>query len=156
MYSFDTRTSEDKLKELLNQYEDFKQNNTSSAKAAELSTNAWHLTDWVFEEFKVVHLMLTLGDFRETLYPECPSLKIMHDIANGSKHSKVSRPKALIKETKRRIGPFSSVFSRAFSQTTLQIEMADGCILYFLDEIENVISFWKSYFESQLKIKVRE
>lgn len=156
MYSFDTRTSEDKFKELLKQYENFKKDDTSTAKAEELSTNSWHLTDWIFEEFKNIHLISGLGDFRETLYPECPSLKNMHDIANGSKHSKVSRPKASIKETRKHFGPYSSEFSREFDQTTLEIELENGTILYFIDEIEKVIFFWRTYFKTKLNIIIQK
>ncbi|MGA9638575.1 MAG: hypothetical protein WBQ70_08760 [Flavobacterium sp.] len=154
MYTFEDKTSEDRLKDLLLQYEEFEKDDTSSVKATELCTNAWHLVDWVFEEFKGVHLMSSIGDFRATLYPECESLKIMHDIANGSKHSKVSRPKASIKTTLKHEGPFSNIFSREFDQTSLEIEMEDGTILYFVDEIEIVIKFWKDYFKNRLNIQI--
>jgi len=154
MYTFEDKTSEDKLKDLICQYKEFEKDDTSSVKAIELCTNAWHLTDWVYEQFKTIHLMNSLGDFRETLYIDCESLKIMHDIANGAKHSKVSRPKASIKKTKKHIGAFSSVFSRAFDTTSLEIEMEDGTTLYFVDEIEIVINFWKSYFKNKLNIVV--
>lgn len=154
MYTFEDKTSKDRLKDLLLQYEEFKKDDTSSVKATELCTNAWHLVDWVFEEYKDVHLMASIGDFRETLYPECGSLKIMHDIANGSKHSKVSRPKASIKTTLKHEGPFSNVFSREFDQTSLEIEMEDGTILYFVDEIEIVIKFWKDHFKNRLDFEI--
>lgn len=98
--------------------------------------------------------MSSIGDFRETLYPECRALKIMHDIANGSKHSKVSRTKASIMTTLRYKGPFSIVFSREFDQTSLEIEMEDGTILYFVDEIEIVIKFWKDHFKNRLDIEI--
>jgi len=137
---------------LLKQYEDFKVAVTSTTKALALSTDAWHLIDWVFNEFKAIHLMSDLGVFRETLYPQCTSLKIMHDIANGAKHSKISKPKASIKETRKHIGPFSSVFSREFDQTSLEIELEDGTILHFVDEIEAVINFWIDYFRNNLKV----
>lgn len=154
MYSFNTRTSADKLTELLQQYEEFKADNTYSSKAVELSTNSWHLTDWVFEEYKAIHHQDTIGDFRETLYPICPSLNIMHDIANGSKHSKVSRPKATIKETRKHDGEYSQEYSSEFNITTLLIEMQDESILYFVDEINAVINFWMDYFQKELGIKV--
>lgn len=155
MYSFETRTAADKLTEFLSQYEAFKgDNSSSSAKAIELSTNSWHLTDWVFEEFKAIHQQTTIGVFRETLYPLCPSLKIMHDIANGSKHSKVSRPKATIKETRKYDGEFSQEFSSEHNISALVIEMENGSVLYFMAEIKAVISFWTDYFENELGIKV--
>jgi hypothetical protein len=154
MYTFEDKNSEAKFKDLLDQYEDFRNDDTSSAKAIEVCTNAWHIIDWIFNEFPNVHLMNSIGDFRNSIYPLCPSLKIMHDIANGSKHSKVSRPKAAIKKTKKHIGPYSKVFSRVFDQTHLEIEMEDGTTLYFVDEIELVINFWKDYFNNTLLILI--
>ncbi|MEY2868291.1 MAG: hypothetical protein RIR01_715, partial [Bacteroidota bacterium] len=152
MYTFEEKNSKAKFKDLLDQYEDFKNDNTSSSKATEISTNAWHIIDWIFNEFPNIHLMNSIGDFRDALYPLCPSLKIMHDIANGSKHSKVSRPKASIKKTNKHIGPFSNIFSGQFDQTHLEIEMEDGTTLYFVDEIGLVIIFWKDYFRNTLNI----
>jgi hypothetical protein len=32
--------------------------------------------------------------------------------------------------------------------------MEDGTILYFVDEIEIVIKFWKDYFKNRLKIEI--
>ena len=153
MYTFEDKTSEDKFRELIQQYKEFKEDDTSSLKATELCTNAWHLIDWVYNEFPEIHKNESLGDFRETLYPICESLKIIHDIANGSKHSKVSRPKAAIKKTDKHIGPFSNVFSRVFDQTYLEIEMEDGTKLYFIDIIESVMNFWKEYFKNKLEIE---
>ncbi len=151
MYTFEDKKSEDILKELIQRYEDFKEDDASSQKAVELAIYSWHLIDWVFNEFKEIHHKNTIGDFRDALYPECESLKIMHDIANGAKHSRVSRPKASIKKTKKHIGAFSSVFSREFDQTHLLIEIDNGKTLYFVDEIDLVINFWKNYFKNELK-----
>ncbi|MDI1304656.1 MAG: hypothetical protein PSX42_07420 [bacterium] len=153
MYTFEDKNSEAKFKDLLDQYSEFKKDNTSSVKATEVCTNAWHIIDWIYNEFPNIHSMSSIGNFRDSLYPHCQSLKIMHDIANGSKHSKVSRPKASIKKTNKHFGPFSNVFSREFDQTHLEIEMEDETTLYFVDEIELVIIFWKDYFKNTLNIK---
>lgn len=154
MHSFGTHTSKEKLEQLLEQYEDFKSDDTSIRKANDLSINSWHIIDWIFEEFKNIHLTSSIGDFRATLYPLCQSLKIMHDIANSAKHSELTRPKAAIKEIRKHLGPFSSVFSREFDQTILEIEMLDGSVIYFVDEIEKVIEFWKDYFKTKLNIEI--
>ncbi len=74
MYTFEDKTSQDKFQELIQQYEEFKKDDTSSTKALELSTNAWHIIDWVFNEFQEIHQTNTIGDFRETVYQECESL----------------------------------------------------------------------------------
>ncbi len=151
-YSFDIKNSRDKLKNLLSQYEEFLLDDTSVNKALELSTNSWHMTDWIFEEFKSLHSKPNLGDFRETLYPNCPSLKLMHDIANGEKHSQVSRPKANIKETRKHNGSFDSSFDDSFDTSGLEIELDDGSVLDFAEEIKKVINFWENYFKNELNI----
>ena len=153
-YTFENKTSQDKFKELLLQYDEFRKDSTNSTKATELSVNAWHLIDWIFEEFRAIHLTNSIGDFRTTLYPQCESLKIMHDIANGAKHSEVTRPKATIKSTGRPEGAFESAFAREFEQTYLEIVMEDGTKLWFVDEIAKVIKFWKEYFRDRLNIIV--
>lgn len=152
--SFDNKSSVDKLKRLLKQYEEFKLDKTSTDKAEDLSTTAWHLTDWVFSEYGSTRGYDDLGDFRATLYPECASLKIMHDLATSAKHAEVTKPKAFIKEAITKPGPFSGVFSSEFVQTTLQIELEDGTILYFGEEIKKVVNFWKAYFVEKLNIQI--
>jgi len=152
-YTFDIKSPKDKLNHLLDSYSVYLKEKTSSKLATDISTNAWHLSDWVFEEYKDKH-KLTLGKFREALYLPCPSLKIMHDICNGSKHKKLSQPKASIKDTRKHLGAFSNHFSRAFDVTTLKIELEDGTVLFFEDEIQKVISFWINYFKTELDIQV--
>lgn len=154
MLSFENKASLDKLKDLLILYNEFKDDDTSSLKAETLSLNSWHLTDWVFEEFKSIHLQSKLGEFREQLYPKCLSLKIMHDLATGAKHNKISHPKASIKLARKHDGDFNSDFSRDFDVDSLEIEMDDGRVLDFIDEIELVIKFWIKYFNEVLKINV--
>lgn len=156
MYSFEDKNAQDKLKDLLNQYTEFKNDHGSSAKASDLVTNAWHLIEWVFEEFQQQLQVSSITDLRETLYPLCPQLKIMHDLANGSKHSIVTRPKAPISGTSKQFGAFSSQFSNDFSKTALLIQMQDGSRLYFDDEIKIVMQFWKDYFKNTLHIQVEE
>jgi hypothetical protein len=151
-YSFDIKNSQDKLNNLLLKYNEYLENDISTSKAVELSVDSWHLVDWVFEEFIRPNSNLTLENFREILYPKCPSLKLMHDIANGSKHSKLTRPKASIKLTRVHDGDFSNddFCSEDFDTSRLEIELEDGTILFFPDVIEKVIAFWKSYFQSLL------
>lgn len=153
-HSFNIQNSKDKLTLLITEYEEFIKDDTSSIKATNLSTNAWHMVDWVFEEFPTIHGLADNGAFRNTLYPRCSSLKIIHDIANGTKHKELNRPKASIKTTKERKGTFDETFDRTFDISALLIELADGSILFFLDEIKNVMDFWKDYFKNDLGINI--
>lgn len=151
---FDQDSSEKKLKELIHLYNDYIKDDTSSTRALHIASEAWHMTEWVFNEFQPIHNHETLGDFRESLYPMCNSLKIMHDLAISSKHGNVKSPKAQIKETKKHLGVFTSQFSKEFDVTRLQIILENGDIVYFEDEIRNAVDFWKHYFVANLNISI--
>ncbi|MCR5862731.1 hypothetical protein LRS05_11530 [Flavobacterium sp. J372] len=156
IYSFDIKNSTDLLRALLEQHSEFRGRTTSTPKALALAMFSFHLTDWVAKEHFQIRDKSELGGFRKTLYPVCPSLKIMHDIANGAKHLDLDpgRAKGQIETTTKNIGPFSNIFSKQFDQTALYIIMANGDKLYFEDEIEKVVNFWKEYFKTKFDIDV--
>ncbi|KIQ14654.1 hypothetical protein RT99_22740 [Flavobacterium sp. MEB061] len=143
-----------KLKELILEYEDFLKDDLIEYKANNLCTNAWHIFDWILVEFRNIHGYYNIGDLRNSLYPRCNSLKIMHDIANASKHNNLDRPKASIRTTNMHEGDFckADFSSDDFDVSRLEIELEDGMILNFNEEIKNVIEFWKSYFNNDLEI----
>jgi hypothetical protein len=143
-YSFSIKNSEDRFKALLRLNDEFLADQNSTEKAESLALNSWHLIEWVYADN---NNNISLADFRETLYPQCESLKLMHDIANGTKHRILSRPKADIKDT-RFDGDFcEDDFGDDFNTGVLEIELNTGQVLRFGDEIEKVIIFWKTYFE---------
>lgn len=146
-YNFGTKTAKQKFDELLKEFDEFIKDETNTSKAINIATNSWHLIDWIFEENK--DLYKNIYEIRESLYPKCDSLKIMHDIANGSKHNNVSRPKARIKNTDLYKGDYSSNYSRKhYNISKLVIEIETGEILDFYTEIEKVINFWREYFKN--------
>lgn len=155
-YVFDQNSSKKKMKELLVLYEDFLKDYASSTKALHIATESWHLIDWIFNEFPTIHNLdlRNIGPFRETLYPLCDSLKIMHDLANSSKHSKVDNEKGRIQEARLHLGDFSTSdwCKDDFNVSRLEIILKNGTKLYFEDEIKKVVDFWKSYFINQLNI----
>ncbi|WP_313580333.1 hypothetical protein [Chishuiella sp.] len=151
-YNFGEYNSKEKLLTLLNNFNDFKLDETDSSKALNLSSDAWHLTDFVFEEYKPELGFQTLGDFRNDLFAQCDNLKIMHDLANASKHYNLSRPKAQIKLTRKHSGDFSSGFSKDFDISHLEIILENDEKLDFLLIIKNVIEFWKKFFNKNLNI----
>ena len=144
--TFGTDTAKDKYQDFLEEYNEYKEDETSIKKASNLATSAWHLVDWVFEDYKSIHNLDKIGEFRETLYPNCQSLIIMHDLANANKHKNLSRPKANLKNTKKHQGDFSSDFSSDFDITYLEIELENGNKLSFENEIDKVKDFWVDYF----------
>lgn len=147
-YNFGTKTARQKFDELLKEFDEFIKNETNISKATNIATNSWHLIDWVFEENKAIYN--NIGELREDLYPKCDALKLMHDIANGSKHNNVSRPKAKIKNTDLHRGDYSSDYNRKnYNISKLIIELETGETLDFYIEIKKVINFWEKYLQIQ-------
>ncbi|MGU3374465.1 hypothetical protein [Chryseobacterium sp. M5A1_1a] len=144
--NFGKDSAEDKYASFLQDYEEYINDDLSIVKAQRVATSAWHLVDWVFENRRAIHFFTDLGLFRESLYPRCESLKIMHDIANATKHSIVSRQKGDIKDTREHNGVFSDAFSDAFDISYLEIEKNDGTKLSFRREAKKAKEFWDLYF----------
>jgi len=147
--NFGKDSANDKYEEFLQDYKEYINDDLSVQKAIRLASSAWHLVDWTFEEYKTTHNFEDVGSFRESLYPNCESLKVMHDLTNASKHKILTRPKGNLKNTKKHKGDFSSDFSSDFDISYLQIEKNDGTKLSFTDEIENVKEFWVEYFKDK-------
>ncbi len=152
--SFDIKTTEDFFKKLIDDSNDFLKDKTSSRIALNCAMTAWHLTEWSFNEFRsqLPSRFTSLNMWQKELKGQCPSLQIMHDLANGTKHYLLTRHIPVIKETKLHKGVFSSAFSRGFDISTLDIELNDGTKIYFEDELESVITFWKNHLKINFNI----
>ena len=144
--NFGKDTAEDKYASFLIEFEEYVKDDLSTDKAQRVATSAWHLVDWIFENRKTIHQFNDLGLFRESLYPNCESLKIMHDIANATKHLNVTRQKGDIKDTREYSGTFDRTFDFTFDISHLEIEKNDGQRLSFITEITKVKKFWDEYF----------
>ncbi len=155
-FSFDIKCSADFFRKLKEDFNDYQEDTTSSRKAINCAMTAWHLSDWIYNEFINIpsNSFSKLEGFQADLKRLCPSLQIMHDITNGSKHHTLTRHKTQIDNTHLHIGPFSKVFSREFDQTSLDIEMKDGSRKYFEDEIVEVVKFWNDYLVGRLNIEI--
>ena len=144
--SFNIRTTNDLFNKLLEEYKEFLKNSTSSRHAINCALTAWHLIDWIYHnDHELSKKYSELKEFQQELKSLCPSLQIMHDIANGSKHNSLKWHKPIIKETRLYKGSFSNDFSRDFDISSLDIELTDGTKIYFEDEIKNVVDFWTKY-----------
>jgi len=144
--NFGKDNAKDKYEEFLADYNDYKNDDLNIVKAKRVAVSSWHLVDWTFQEYQSIHNYSEIGSYRESLYPDCDSLKIMHDIANTTKHKLLTRPKANLKNTKEHKGDFSSDFSFDFDISYLELEKNDGTILRFIEETEKVRNFWDNYF----------
>lgn len=145
--SFNIKTSKDFFKKLEEDYLEFYSDKTSSRVALNCAMTSWHLTEWIYNEYNslLVSDFATLATFQNNIKRQCPSLQIMHDIANGTKHYLLTRHRPIIRDTTLHQGGFSSGFSRDFNISTLDIELYDGTKIYFEDEIKTTIIFWKQY-----------
>lgn len=129
-------------------FEDLKQDPVSPRKALHCLVVGWHLTDWTFKSYGYKTSM-SLGEYRESLYPRCPELQVLHDLATELKHFTVNRPKLEVK-TRLQPGAFSSAFSPGFDIGTLVLHY-QGKSVNVLQVIEAVIRFWNSYFDELRK-----
>jgi hypothetical protein len=154
--SFEIKTSEAFFKKLQEDYKEFCIDKTSSRVALNCAMTAWHLTEWIFKEYysQLISAYSTLLAFQIDIKRQCPSLQIMHDLTNGTKHYILTSHKPIIKDTTLHEGAFSSGFSRAFDISTLDIELNDGTKIYFEDEIEASIKFWIHYLNSTFNLTI--
>ncbi|MFT3846420.1 MAG: hypothetical protein QM725_15290 [Lacibacter sp.] len=155
--SFDIKSTKDFYNKLLEEYEDFQNNKTSTRIALNCAMTAWHLTEWVYHELsqkinnapKSISLSKKeIKDFQDELKKQCLSLQIVNDLTDGTKHCLLSR-NATIKETEFYVGEFSDEFSREFNTDSLNIFLNDGRELNFETEINTVIAFWEEYLKEK-------
>ena len=144
--NFGKDTAEDKYASFLVDYKEYNSDDLSTDKAQRVAISGWHLVDWIFKNHQSFHNFTKLEDFRNSLYPNCESLKIMHDLATATKHFIVSRQKGYINDTRKHSGTFSKEFSDEFDTSRLEIVKNDGTKLSFKREIKKVKEFWNNYF----------
>lgn len=46
--------------------------------AEQVCNDAWHINNWIFEELSKTNNEINKNKFRESIYLECPELKILH------------------------------------------------------------------------------
>ncbi|MFC2138619.1 hypothetical protein ACFLTE_10620 [Bacteroidota bacterium] len=155
-FSFNIKNSKDFFAKLLADYDDYKANKTISRTALNCAMTAWHLIDWIYYEFgyNTSGQFNKISDFQEFFKLKCPSMQIMHDLTNGTKHYLLTRHQPKIKKTDLHKGSYSNDYSRDYDISTLNIEMNDGVKKYFEDEIEIVVNFWIEYLYINHNIKI--
>jgi hypothetical protein len=110
---------------------------------------AWHLVDWVYRDaYPVIEKAIDkarLQDFTQVLCDQCPELRYMNDIADGSKHCLLTRNSRNITETFFASG-FSREFSDEFELARFRIKIDENNTVDFEDALEKVSKFWKAKF----------
>ncbi|MDH1468988.1 hypothetical protein [Shewanella sp. GD03713] len=135
--SFDIKTADDYLTEmLLPQHEDFIKNNSSSRHALLTTIIAYHMYEWVHKT------KFNQASFN-TNYPGSPDiaidLEVARNITNGTKHFKN-------KVKTRTQSGFSSGFSDGFARP-LNIEFPDGTEESADKFLRRLVSFWQTQKE---------
>ncbi|MFP7408836.1 hypothetical protein [Aeromonas veronii] len=111
--------------------------------AIECASKLWHLCDWYYEENKDTLKYKQLSDLQGHVGSECPSLRVMRDICNGSKHASLGKTRTpIVRKALVHKGGFSSGFSNGFDISVLQVELTDGSIYEFDKEVRKSIDYW--------------
>ncbi|MFC0343406.1 hypothetical protein [Epilithonimonas hispanica] len=151
-YSFDIKTSDDFYNKLKEDYNEFCTKETSSRIALNCAMTAWHLHEWIYKDYKHTQLkaVKNIGDFKDKIKILCPSLKIMQDLCNGTKHTEGNTSSKVI-NTEKYEGSFDFTFDSTFDTSSLDIELSNGTKTEFSVELQKCIDFYESYFSNFLK-----
>jgi len=154
--TFDIKTTSDFFKKLTEDYNEFLANKTSSRVALNCAMTAWHLTDWAYNEYnnQLSAQFVKLDMYQQDIKNRCPSMQIMHDLSNGTKHYLLTRHRPIVKRTTLHRGSFNSDFNRDFDISSLDIALIDGTKIYFEDEIQKVVDFWAQYLKSTFHLTI--
>lgn len=149
-YSFDIKNSKDFFKKLEDDYEEFSTQEVSSRIALNCAMTAWHLSEWIYNEYKETEFneFRRMTDFHNHIKSECPSLQIMQDLSNGTKHSKITMYNSEIQNTEKYEGTFDYTFDFTFDRSSLDIQLSNGTKTEFSIEIKECIKYYKKMFEN--------
>jgi hypothetical protein len=115
--------------------------------ANQCAIDAWCLCDWVFGEYGQQLESKNLRHLQKQMKQECPLLALFQDVANASKHMKVTKYTPKLKEAKKQRGTFSSAFSSAFAVSALVLVAEDGSKIRFDQALKKVICAWDNFFD---------
>ncbi len=150
-HSFEIKTPQDFFQALLEQYEEFKANPLSSRYAILCAILCYHLKEWVVKS----DLNCTKDELNNRIERtgNRARFNLFRELCNGSKHVTIKKEnEKTVNETFKHNGAFSNGFSNGFDVSGLHIEMQDGSIYYFEEELEKAVNFWTVFFE-EIKIQ---
>lgn len=155
-YTFEIKDTVDFFRTFQLLVDDYLKEPLSSVKAVVCAMFAWHLVDWVHQEYpEVSGNFAQLGQFQRALQEQCNSLVFMQDITNGTKHRAITRYEPTVRDAQKEGGAFSpAAFSKGFYVSCLKLTLDDGSVAYFDVEIGKARNFWKAYFKNTLRISV--
>lgn len=153
IHSFDIKNSKDLYQEFSRRVEEYKHNMMSSGNAVICAILCWHVIEWIEKEYKDIVPGFP-NNFRNHVKNQCHSFSYMQDITNGSKHKGITRYTPNVKNTEKHNGAFSSGFSKGFDVSCLKMELENGEVVYFDEEIAKAKEYIHNYFVITLNEKV--
>ena len=152
-YSFDIKNSDDFYKKLKEDYNEFCTKETSSRIALNCAMTAWHLHEWIYNDYKTTKLrrFREVKKFGKELKKKCQSLQLMQDICTGTKHTEITYYTPDIINTEKYEGSFDFTFDSTFDTSSLDSEISNGTKTEFTVEMQKCIDFYESYFSDFLK-----
>jgi hypothetical protein len=142
--SFELQTASDLLNKLEGDFRIYCDDRLSSSKAINCVYSAWHLSDWWYEESTGAPSEEGKRAYQRKLREDHDFLRFMSDLANGSKHVRLSDPKVRVKSTKTHNGDFSDDFSDDFDISRLVLVLKDGIEVDFQVELSKAIEYWRA------------
>jgi hypothetical protein len=139
---FNIDTAQDKLKLLHTDYTRLLSDPLNISLAEKCCLDAWHISDWDFEEQRKTNTILTLVFYRKSLFQELPEMRVLHDLSNTMKHKNLTRPKAKINRTDVVRGEFSSEFSKEHNVSRLEVSYGEGNRIDIDELIKIAIDYW--------------
>ena len=126
-----------------NKVSEYLNDDLNEEKAIECSIHLWHMCDWFYEKYKSKISYNDLSNMKGDFGSECISLRIMRDICNSYKHSKLREDsKPMLKSAVKHKGAFSRAFSSGFDISFLEAITNDGHKSDFKDDVREVLKFW--------------
>ena len=142
MYSFQICTAVDLLDAAEESFRDYLEDGLSSRKAVTSAMLCWHVAEWIYRESESLQAEFpTRASLHRQITSECPSLQVMQDITNGTKHGKPNPPRAGIVSTEPRPGAFAPAFSGGLERAEFTIHRDDGTNTTFDIECRRALEY---------------
>jgi len=141
--SFDLKTADDLFTAFSETVDEYLRKPLSARRAVVCAMLGWHIVEWLFTEAAARGLTPDLRQLRDKVIAECPALARIRDVADGTKHVRLSR-KTAIQKAEHHQGAFSAGFSRGFDVSALQLIVEDGSLYYFDDDLKIARQYWRA------------
>lgn len=133
---------------------DFSQRPTPRT-AFNLATSLWHLIEWVAADPTTNCGSNDARKLQDHLVAQCPALGVMHDIATGFKHWRVSTPRGGVEDSHLELLGATLVFGAGgpMSENAAQftVNLSDGQDVPLQPLFVAALQFWQQYLSSSRK-----